>query len=176
MKENDSKNLDYEAIKAYCEHTANLIDNSHNLLINRAIVLIMANSIILGGCLISLSVIERISLYTLVIFTLTLVFSVLSIFYSISILRVYPSKNLDMRELMHFRVIDKLKPEEFHKKIIDLNKEKVIELYVLRIKAIAGFLVKRYGYLYYSFWFFVFTIIFFIIFISFSMYLSQGGG
>lgn len=176
MKESDSKNLDYEAIKDYYEYTSRLFDELENSLTDRANVLIMGNSIILGGCLISLSVVGKISLYTLVTCILTLVFSVLSIFYSISILRVYPSKNLDMRELMHFRVVEKLKPEEFQKKIIDLNKEKVIELYVLRIKAIAGFLVKRYGYLYYSFWFFVFTIIFFIIFISFSMYLSQGGG
>lgn len=81
-----------------------------------------------------------------------------------------------MRELMHFRVVEKLKPKEFHKKILDLNKDKVMELYVLRIKATASFLVKRYGYLYYSFWFFVLTIVLFIIFICSSILLLQGGG
>lgn len=176
MKESNDTNLDYEAIKDYYEYTSRLFDELGNSLTNRANVLVMANSIVLGACLVSLSLVRKTSFPTLVTFVLTLVFSALSIFFSISILRVYLPKKLDMRELMHFRVIEKLEPKEFHEKIRHLNKDTVIELYVQRIKATAGFLVKRYGYLYYSFWFFVLTIFLFIIFICFSILLLQGGG
>ena len=160
----NNKKLDYETIKDYYKYTSNLFDHGENSLINRANVLIVANSILLGGSLILLSIIKKISIYSLLLFIPTLIFSLLSILFSVSILRVYPPKKLDKRELMHFRVVEKFSPEDFYEKVINLDKEKVIELYTLRIKATASFMVKRYRYLYYSYWFFRLTIIFFLLF------------
>lgn len=94
MKESGDKNLDYEAIKDYYEYTSRLFDELENSLTDRANVLIMANSIILGACLVSLSLVGKTSFYTLIAVVFTLVFSVSSIFFSISIVRVYPPKNL----------------------------------------------------------------------------------
>ena len=47
---NDMEDDEYEAIKCYCEYASKLFNDSKESLINRANVLLVANSLILGGC------------------------------------------------------------------------------------------------------------------------------
>ncbi|MCD6572562.1 MAG: hypothetical protein J7K95_00505 [Thermoplasmata archaeon] len=156
---------EYESIKCYCEYASKLFNDSKESLINRANVLLVANSLILGGCFLILANIEYISLTIVSFFMLSIFFSLLSTAYSIAIIRVYPSKNPDMRDLIYFKVVQIMEESDFKEKVMNLNKEKVVELFIRHLKSIANFLVRRYRYLYFSFWFFIITIAIFTMFI-----------
>lgn len=70
-----------------------------------------------------------------------------------------------MEDLIYFKVVQIMEESDFKEKVMNLNKEKIVELFIRHLKSIANFLVKRYRYLYFSFWFFIITIAIFTMFI-----------
>ena len=47
-----------------------------------------------------------------------------------AIIRVYPSKNPGMEDLIYFKVVQIMEESDFKEKVMNLNKEKIVELFI----------------------------------------------
>jgi hypothetical protein len=203
LKDDD---LDFGAIKVYWDYTPRLFDIYRSSVTTEAQLTLMANSILLSFTLtLALSVIPLIrprlpyvfqalfsklnvvvspedlmliSTISLMVHILSFIlFSLLSIYHAVSVIRVHVPKVKELNEqirrceLMNFRVVNALKDEEFRQMMRNLDKEKLLDLYTMRMKWMAKNLVVKYRHLRFAVLFFAAALALFAIFIIESMLL-----
>jgi uncharacterized membrane protein len=150
---------DMDAARIYLDYVSALLDSLKDSVTSRSNILLAANGTIIGILLLIITsdsgkqVIDNCIVIALL--CVTLFFLIMSLYYTLAVIRVFKPSNIDSKERMHFRVILKLGEKCFKQFVLSINQDILIDEFVTQILALSRHLERRYEYLYRAFCFFM---------------------
>jgi len=162
----DAQIQDKDAALAYLNYVSTLLDALKDSLVSRSNLLLAANGVIIG--ILSLIVTSDATswvvndLTAIILLCITFCFLILSLYYALFVIRVFKPQNINMKELMHFRVILQMGENNICTFVKSMNQKSLISVFINQIFGLSRYIEKRYDYLHKAFCFFMACLVSFI--------------